>query len=285
MLTNMMEGRLFLAPDTGADPAVCPVDYGTDGSSAPESGNAAAQAENTGAVSPEGTDAAATSSEGGAEGAAATQQQSPAWMAQLPKDLRNDPELAKHKTMGDAIKYLKEQASTGKEAQEEQKNAQEQNTQPTGEKGPVKYENFAKRFNDSNDPFGNVTDELVGALQESGIDQSVAEGLVEKLDKAFTVGTEKMVQEGVKHTETVMRKQWGKDYDARRRAMAKGYMALGDTDGSLQKAMDSEGASLAPSVWELLSRVGNMVAEDNSVSSHLGQGKAHNEEVPVDYPD
>lgn len=279
MLTDMMEGRVLMAPDAGADLAAPPVDYGTGNStSAPDSGNAAEQAD-AGAVSPEGTPAANSPEDSAAEETV----QSPAWMAQLPKDLRNDPELAKHRTMGEAIKYLKEQASAGKEAQEGQQEAQVQDAQPAGEKVPVKYENFAKRFNDRNDPFGNVTDELVGALQQSGIEQSVAEGLVETLDKAFSAGTDKLVQEGVRHTEAVMRKQWGKDYESKRRSMTKGYQALGDTDGSLQKRMDSEGASLSPAVWELLSRVGRLVSEDNSVSSRAGQMQPRDPDVPVTY--
>lgn len=278
MLTDVMEGSVSAAPEPERDLAVSPVDYGNGGVvSAPDSGNAAEQAD-TGAVSPEGA-AAANGPAGSGEEAV----QSPAWMAQLPKDLRNDPELAKHRTMGEAIRYLKEQASEGKTAQEGQADAQGHEEQPAGEKVPVKYENFAKRFDDRNDPFGNVTDEIVGTLQELGIEQPVAEGLVERLDKAFSAGTEKMVQEGVKHTEAVMRRQWGKDYDVRRRSMAKGYQALGDADGSLQRRMDSEGASLSPAVWELLSRVGRLVSEDSSASSRAGQMQPRNPDVPVTY--
>ena len=280
MLTDMMEGRILMAPDEGGSPAASPVDYGTaNGSSAPDMGNAAEQAE-SGTVSPEGTSAAENTGEQAGETA-----QSPAWMAQLPKELRNDPELARHRTMGEAIKYLKEEASKGKGAQEEKpEQGQGQEASQPGEKVPVKYENFAKRFSDRTDPFGNVTDELVNALQESGIEQSMAEGLVEKLDKAFSTGTEKLVQEGVKHTEAVMRRQWGKDYESNRRSMTKGYQALGDSDGSLQKRMDSDGASLSPAVWELLSRVGRLVSEDKATSSHMGQTQARNPEVPVEYP-
>ena len=279
MLTKMMEGILLMAPDAGADMANPPVVYGTtENSSAPESGNAAEQA-GSGAVSNEGTPAATDSGAQSGESA----QQSPAWMAQLPKDLRDDPELAKHRTIGGAIKYLKDEVSKAKEAQGNADAGQQNAPQGNGESVPVKYENFAKRFSDDNDPFGNVTDELVGVLQGSGIEQSVAEGIVEKLDKAFSEGTSKLVQEGVKHTEAVMRKQWGKDYDTNRRLMAKGYQALGDIDGSLQKRMDKEGASLSPAVWDALARVGKLVSEDNASGSSSGQSAPHNEDVPVSY--
>lgn len=274
MLTDMMEGRILLAPDDGADLAASPVDYGTGNvTSAPDSGNAVEKADNA-SVGSEGT--SATNS----ENTGAEEQKSPAWMAQLPKDLRDDPELARHRTMGEAIKYLKEQASSGKEAQGNEEKAPSSESQ---EKVPVKYENFAKKFSDSTDPFGNVSDEVVKTLQESGVDQALAESLVEKIDKAFSEGTSKLVQEGSKHTEAVMKKQWGKDYESNRRSMAKGYQALGDTDGSLQKRMDEEGASLSPAVWELLSRVGRLVSEDDASSSRSGQTQPRNPEVPVTY--
>ena len=278
MLTNYaMEGHVLLAPEGGADMAGCPVSYGTEnGGSAPETGNAVEQAENKGAVGTEGTQAA---NESKADTGAV---QTPAWMAQLPKELRDDPELAKYRTMGDAIKYLQAEASKGKE-EHPVAGKDDQAQEGNAESVPVKYENFAKKFSDRTDPFGNLTDELVNALQESGIEQSVAEGLVDRLDKAFTDGASKMVQEGFRHTEAVLKKRWGKDYETNRRLMAKGYQALGDNDGSLQKALDQEGASLAPAVSEMLCRVGRLVAEDNAAGSRAGQTKPRDPDMPVTY--
>lgn len=279
MLTRLMEGRILMAPDDGGNPAVSPVDYGNQNvTSAPDTGNAVEQAADNGAVGTEGTQAAnevgSDADKGKAEG-----QQSPAWMAQLPKDLRSDPELARHRTMGEAIKYLKEKAEgkTSEEGNAGQTDAKSQ------EKVPVKYENFAKKLNESNDPFGTVTESIVAELQRQGLDQASAESIVEKLDGAFTDGTSKLVQEGVKHTEAVMHRMWGRDYDTRRRDMAKGYAALDDVDGSLQKRLDAEGASLSPAVWELISRVGRLVSEDSAASSRAGQSKARDPEVPVEY--
>lgn len=279
MLTNMMEGITSMAPDAGADMAVSPVDYGTSGvTSAPESGNAVAQAETASAVSGEGTTAAENN---GAEVAV----QTPAWMAQLPKELRNDPELAKHRTMGEAIRYLKEEASKGNGEQNpatQTEDAKGQDAQ-SQETVPVNYENFAKHLSDANDPFGNITEGIVKTLEDLGIPQSQAEKIMEGLDKAQEEGTAKLVEQGSKYTESVMKKRWGKEYDSNRRAMARGYQALGDSDGSLQKSLDRDGASVSPAVWELLARVGRMTAEDSAPNSRSGQATPVNPEVPVTY--
>lgn len=278
MLTNYAkEGRVFLAPDNGAEQATMPVDYGTASvGSAPETGNAVAQAENTGAVSTEGTQAA---KEGIAEDKSV---QTPAWMAQLPKELRDDPELAKHRTMGDAIKYLQAEASKGKETASGGEQSQVEQV-GTAETVPVKYENFAKKLSDTNDPFGNITEGLVGTLEGLGIPQKQAEIIMESLDKAHGEGYNKLAEQGVKYTESVMKKRWGKEYETNRRFMAKGYQALGDTDGELQKSLDREGASISPAVWEVLSRVGRLTSEDSAPGSRAGQTQPRDPDMPVVY--
>ena len=279
MLTNYaMEGHVFLAPDDGAESATMPVDYGMgSGGSAPETGNAVAQADNTGAVSTEGTQAA---NEVKADQEAV---QTPAWMAQLPKDLRDDPELAKHRTMGDAIKYLQAEASKGKSesASDEGKATPTQNGE--AETVPVKYENFAKKLSTENDPFGNITEGLVGTLESLGVPQAQAEAIMDGIDKAQGESYSKLVEQGSKYTEAVMKKRWGRDYETNRRLMAKGYQALGDTDGSLQKNLDREGASVSPAVWEMLARVGRLTAEDSAPGSRAGQSTPHDPDMPVTY--
>lgn len=282
MLRDMMEGHVLLAPDGAEIPAGSPVDYGNGGvTSAPEMGKAVEQAGTAPAVSGEGE--APATEEGNT---VATAVQTPAWMAQLPKEMRDDPELAKHRTMGEAIKYLKAEASKGNSQPESDAQAHQGGDAPeaSGEQAtPINYENFAGHLSENNDPFGTITEGLVSKMQELGIPQAEAENILTAIDKAQTSGLERMVQEGSKHTEAVCRKRWGKDYESNRRAMARGYQALGDSDGSLQKMLDSEGASLSPAVWELLARVGRMTAEDSASTSRAGQGEPRNPEVPVTY--
>jgi len=281
MLRDMTEGHVFLAPDGAEVPAGSPVDYGNGGvTSAPDEVKAVEQAGTAPAVSGEG-EAPATDNEGNTSAEAV---QYPAWMAQLPKEMRNDPELANYRTIGDAIRTLKAEAKgNGKQEAVAQDQGGDAAVASGEQAAPINYENFARHLSDNNDPFGNITEGLVGTLQELGIPQNQAESILEAIDKAQTSGQEKMVQEGSKHTEAVCRKRWGKDYESNRRAMARGYQALGDSDGSLQRMLDSEGASLSPAVWELLARVGRMTAEDSASTSRAGQGEPRNPEVPVTY--
>ena len=276
----MMEGTILMAPDAGGEQgAATPFvpDYGTpNGASAPEVGKAVEQAPEA-VVDSDGTGAAKMD-----EAPAAAEVKTPAWMAQLPKEMRNDPELAKYRTMGDAFKDLKAKA--------EGKGAEPVEAAPEGEQEtetktvPTEYSNFAKRLSDGNDPMGVYTDSMVEGLQGMGIPQSQAEAIIELMDKAQNTATERFVSEGKKLTEQILQRQWGKDYQSKRALMAKGYMALGDADGSLQKALDSQGASLSPAVWELISRVGGLVSEDRAVASVKGAAaQAKDPDMPVTY--
>ena len=283
MLTDMMEGKLRMAPDAGAEQGQATPfipDYGTAaGTSAPERVEAVAQAQEP-VVDEAGTGAAEGQN---AEEKKAETVQTPAWMAQLPKDMRNNPELAKYRTMGDAFKDLMAQA-TGK-TEEARGSEEPEEAQPQeGKEVPIQYNNFAVRLSEGNDPMGVYTDGMIEGLQGLGIPQDKAEAIIGLMDKAQNTATERFVNEGKKLTETILQKQWGKDYQSKRALMAKGYMALGDGDGSLQKALDEQGASLSPAVWEVLSRVGNLVSEDRAVGSDKGrQAVAKDPDVPVTY--
>lgn len=277
MLTEAMEGAMNQAPEAGTEvKAPFVPDYGTSsGNSAPETGNAGEQAPQA-VVDGQGT--------GAAENSEAVKQevQTPAWMAQLPKEMRNDPELAKYRTMGDAFKDLKAKAE-GKDV--EPVEAASEGVQETeGETVPVKYNDFAKRLSETNDPLGDYSDSMIAGLEGLGIPQDKAERIMELVDSSQNRATEHYVAEGKKYTETILQKQWGKDYQTKRALMAKGFMALGDGDGSLQKALDEQGASLSPAVWEMLSRVGKLVSEDKAVGSEKGRAAvSKNPDIPVTY--
>lgn len=277
MLTEAMEGAMNKAPEADAEvKAPFVPDYGTNsGSSAPETGNAGEQAPQA-VVDGQGTGAAENSE------ADKPQMQTPAWMAQLPKEMRNDPELAKYRTMGEAFKDLKAKAG-GNEAKPTAQSA-EGTQEAEGETVPVKYNNFAKRLSEGNDPLGDYSNSMIEGLEGLGIPQDKAEAIMELVEKSQNKATENYVSKGKQFTETILQKQWGKDYQSKRTLMAKGYMALGDSDGSLQKALDEQGASLSPAVWELVSRVGSLVSEDKAVTSDKGkQADQKNPAVPVTY--
>ncbi|NBK22878.1 MAG: hypothetical protein EOM68_12710, partial [Spirochaetia bacterium] len=98
--------------------------------------------EQQGLGQPEGTQSTGESTLGGVKGTA-----SPAWMAQLPSDLKDDAELQGFATLGDFVRGMKQQNSDGN------KDVDSQSDQETE---PVKYEDFAKRLDEENDPFGVV---------------------------------------------------------------------------------------------------------------------------------
>ena len=205
----------------------------------------------------------------GTKGAAA----SPAWMSQLPADLKGNEQLSQYATMGDAIKALMA-AGEKKDEPAKKDNAE-----------PVKYENFAKKFETDDDPLGDIGAGLVEHLQKKGVSQSEAEELFDSLSATFKTAKGNMLTKGKELCEKAVKAQWGNEYDAKRALMAKGYQALGDSDGSLQKALDQSGASLAPAVWELLSRVGQLVSEDDGTPFRGtgAAGKQNPDGVPVDY--
>ena len=228
----MMERNIYYAPDGTPD--------GSVGGNAPESNG---------------------------NGSAAS---TPAWMAQLPNDLKTNESLSQYKTLGDAIKGLMEGKETPKEETK---------------KEPVKYENFSKKFESVVDPFGDFGENLKSYLEGKGFSQADAEEFFDKMGENFATSRKNMLEKGKEYCEKAVRNIWGKDFDTKRNLMAKGYQALGDTDGSLQKALDESGASLAPAVWDLLARVGALVSEDNGspLKGTAGGGKSLPDGVPIDY--
>lgn len=194
----------------------------------------------------------------------------PAWMAQLPNDLKGNEGLAQYKTLGDAIKGLME-------------NKTEVKTEET-KKEPVKYENFGRKFDTNVDPFGDFANGMVDYLQTKGVNQADAEELFDSIGKTYADAQKKMLEKGKEYCEKAVKAQWGNEYESKRNLMIRGYQSLGDADGSLQKALDESGASLVPAVWELLSRVGSMVSEDSgSPVRGTAGGKALPDGVPIDY--
>lgn len=209
----------------------------------------------------------APESENGTGSAAPT----PAWMAQLPNDLKDNEGLAQYKTLGDAIKGL--MGNKTEPAKQETK------------KEPAKFENFSKKFDTSVDPFGNLSEMTVKYMEGKGMSQEEAEEFFDAMSDNYKVAQKEMIEKGREYCEKAVKAQWGNEYESKRNLMSKGYQALGDTDGSLQKALDESGASLAPAVWELLSRIGALVSEDNGspVRGTGGAGKKLPDGVPIDY--
>lgn len=225
---------------------------------------------------PEGTPAGGTDGSGAPEGApeevdagSGSSNKTPAWMAQLPGDLKTDESLAKYATVGDAIKGL-----MGSQGKPEEKKEPE----------PVKYENFTKVLSADDDPFGEIGNGLKSYLESKGRSQAEAEEFFDNFSEVLKTAKGNMIKNGRELCEKAVKAQWGSEYESKRALMAKGYLALGDTDGSLQRALDESGASLSPATWELLSRIGRLVSEDRGTPNKRTGGATRNPgAVPVDY--
>lgn len=200
----------------------------------------------------------------------------PAWMAQLPSDLKDDAELQGFATLGDFVRGMKQQNSDGN------KDVDSQSDQETE---PVKYEDFAKRLDEENDPFGVVSETLKTSLETLRLPKEDAEKVFDALQQAQTDSVTQLVEKGKDWCEAQLKKTWGKDYAENRRAMTRAYVALVQGDEKLSQLLDNTGASINPAVAELLSRVGKSIAEDGSIPSNLTGGKGRNPRVPVNYPD
>lgn len=192
----------------------------------------------------------------------------PGWMAQLPDDLKGNEQLSKFATMGEAFKSLMENQDKKAEAQ------------PTEVK-PIAYENFDKKLADSYDPLGEIGEGLKGIFQNKGISQKDAEDIFDAFSEVYGKAYENLLNKGKSLCEQRCKEQWGKDYETKRALMAKGYLAVGDSE--FQKSLDDTGASCLPEVWELLARVGNLVSEDTKTSSNSQGGPTARSTVPIDY--
>lgn len=226
--------------------------------------------EQQGLGQPEGTQSTGESTLGGVTGTA-----SPAWMAQLPNDLKNEADLQQYATLADFVRSTRGKTDGSEGSESDTKGTQ-----------PVKYEKFEKGLDADSDPFGMITESLKGMLEESGVSQAVAEKVFDTLSEAHKGTMNDLITKGKDWCEAQLKKSWGDQYETKRKAMTRAYIALVQSDKDLAGALDRTGASINPAVAELLSRVGESIKEDGSFPSNsTTSGDGRNPRVPVRYPD
>ena len=232
---------------------------GTNTAVEPEANGAPAAdgMEQQGSGQPEGTQSTGNSTPEGVKGAA-----SPAWMAQLPNDLKNEADLQQYATLADYVRSTRAK-SDGSEGPGSN----------TKETKPIQYENFEKNLDADSDPFGVISESLKTTLQEAGVPEEVAE----KVFDAVSAGQEGSTKQ--------LKKTWGDKYDEKRKAMSRAYIALVQPDENLASALDRTGASINPAVADLLARIGESIREDGSFPSNTTTARGKNPKVPVHYPD
>jgi len=200
---------------------------------------------------------------------------SPAWMAQLPNDLKNEADLQQYATLADFVRSTKQAKSDGSEEAEGD----------TKETEPITYEEFEKSLDADSDPFGVISESLKTTLEASSVPKEVAEKVFDAISEAQNGSMKQLVEKGKDWCEAQLKKSWADQYDAKRKAMSRAYVALVQPDSDLAKALDRTGASINPAVAELLARIGESIEEDGSIGSNTTGSKGRNPRVPVRYPD
>jgi len=202
----------------------------------------------------------------------------PSWLAQLPKDLKEDAEtielLSKSQTIGDYVKAtLLKQPGTLKP------------NEPEVDKPMVYDETFVSKLSDESDPFGLMTKSLKDTLQKNKVTAEGAKEIFETLTAAQQTSQKDFMEKGIPWCENELKKYWGNDYENQRKAVTRGTLALQQFDPTLISELDKTGATITPAVARVIAIIGNNVKEDGSIgSNNTRSGNGRNPKVPVTYP-
>ncbi len=201
----------------------------------------------------------------------------PAWMGQLPDDLKQDEELSKFATLGDLAKFVKE-------ASKETQNQEDGSGEEAGTEEPTEY-SFEDTIGENFDPFGKTSESLKSYFAKNKVPEEVAQGAYKALNEAMQASTEKLVTEGGKYLDDVLKKQWGDDFDKKRTAMSRSYNAFIASNAQLEQGLQQTGATVNPYIAEVLARVGEHISEDGGVVSTLSgaSSKRDYNGSPIDY--
>ena len=216
---------------------------------------------------PEGTQ------EKGKEGVVDSEVSIPAWMAQNKGDLKTNEELAKHKTVDELsrayLEMLKGNSSEPKAKAEEAEKP--------------KYE-FEKTLDADSDPFGEISNTMKSFLEESKVPPDVAEKLFDKVNEAYGASRKQLLEKGDKWCEKRLKETWGDEFDTKKKAVNRAYVALVKERPELAKGLDNTGASINPFVAEVFALIGQNLREDGSFASNqTGAAKRNPGGVPIDY--
>lgn len=237
-----------------------------DGTAAAAEPDYSAAVENDGTQQSGGKPESVQNGDAGVAGNGSTKAIHP-WMAQLPDDLKTDPELGDYKSLAGYVRAMKGKADGNEEEEGETE---------------LQY-NFEKTIAEDSDPFGEVTKELKDYLRQSKVPEDVAEGLFDKLNDAESKSAKKLIEKGGKWVEEKLKKEWGDDYEKKRKDMTRAYKTLVEPGSDLARGLDRTGASINPFVAEIFSRIGENIKEDGNISSNQTGGGKPAGGVPVDY--
>ena len=124
---------------------------------------------------------------------------SPAWMAQLPNDLKKDADLQQYATLADFVRSTRKAQPDG---------SKESGGTSTQETKPVHYDNFNKSLDSDTDPFGVISETLKTTLESSGVSKEIAEKVFDALSNAQVASMGQLVEKGKNWCEAQLRKGW-----------------------------------------------------------------------------
>lgn len=173
------------------------------------------------------------------------------WMSQLPDELKGNPELAKHTSLGEALKHFLDGSKT--KAKESGEGSQETNPE-------IDYK-FSKSFVEEADSDGTLTKKLTETLKTLGLPQDKAEPIFNALVDYQNGAIDAYKNNGKEMCESALKEMWGDKYDGKLASMKRAYDKLVKEGSDIDKGLKMTGAHNNPFVAQMLADIGESISE------------------------
>jgi hypothetical protein len=175
------------------------------------------------------------------------------WMSQLPDELKGNAELAKHSSLGDALKHFLDGSKA--ESKEGGNGSQDAN--------PVTDYKFTKAFVKEADYDGTLSKNLSETFKSLGLKQEQAEPIYNALVDIQNKNIEAFKTKGNEMCEKTLKEVWGDKYDGKLASMKRAYGKLVKEGSDIDKGLKMTGAENNPFVAQLLADIGESISEHN----------------------
>lgn len=192
-----------------------------------------------------------------AEGSSDGNAQVPAWMSQLPDELKSSAVLAKFGKLGDLAKAYQELAAKADGAlQLPAKDAKPEDVQAFYEK--LGQPKTAAEYEIT----GENADMFRAIAYNSHLTQSQAKSMYEAIVKVGTDAVAKRQQQmktQYAETEAALKEEYGTHYQEKLELLTRGMRAYGN--GAIQQKLQSAGLSFDPDIVRMFIRIGELTSE------------------------
>lgn len=187
-----------------------------------------------------------------------------AWMAQLPKDLRDRQELKKFNSIGELAQAFLGEGKT----QEGQSRSFLESI--TTEQNQAEWEEFRKEYitDKSTEQDKQGLENYIDFVKKANLNSKQAKDLLSASKEVFTsqqqeakAKKEAYEKEAPKRCEEFLKKTWGEAYEKNTSQAKKGYNKLFSKDDEFSKSFKSSSYVNDPLIMELLNRVGSLYNE------------------------